>query len=98
MPAAARTGDACFPHCGVIPHFISSGSGDVVVNGRGFARVGDTVTAHLNPRARCKSVHKSIITSGSKTVVVNGRPAATLGSGLLLCTFVVSGSSDVVVG
>lgn len=95
MPAAARQGDAGVPHCS--PYVIASASADVVINGRGAARVGDVSTGHLRPGKRCPA-HVAAIITGSSSVFINGRPAATVGSKLAACTAVATGSSDVIVG
>lgn len=44
MPAAARKGDKCVPHCS--PFTVAKGSADVFVDKKAAARVGDSVTAH----------------------------------------------------
>jgi uncharacterized Zn-binding protein involved in type VI secretion len=95
MPAAARQGDQGVPHCS--PYVIATGSTDVLINGRPAARVGDVSTAHLVPARRCFG-HVASITVGSTSVLINGKPAAFVGSYLAGCTFVATGSADVVVG
>jgi uncharacterized Zn-binding protein involved in type VI secretion len=96
VPAAARKGDAGVPHCG--PYVIATGSSDVIINGRGAARVGDTSTSHLRPAGRKCAVHAPPIIRGSASVIINGRPAARVGDALSSCTLVASGSSDVIIG
>lgn len=95
MPAAARLGDLGVPHCS--PYVIATGSADVSINGRPAARVGDVSTPHLLPGRPCPG-HVAPIAVGSSSVVINGRPAAFVGSYLAGCTFVATGSTDVVVG
>lgn len=95
MPAAARKGDAGIPHCS--GYVIATASSDVIINGRGAARIGDTSTVHLRPGKKCPP-HVASIVSGSSTVIINGRPAATVGSRLSMCTAVATGSSDVIIG
>lgn len=95
MPAAARLGDLGVPHCS--PYVIATGSTDVNINGRPAARVGDVSTPHLVPARRC-FVHIAPIVLGSPSVLINGRPAAFVGSYLAGCTFVATGSGDVIVG
>ena len=95
MPAAARRGDAGIPHCS--PYVIASGSGDVIINGRGAARVGDRSVPHLRPGKRCPT-HTAAIVTGVGSVLINGRPAATVGSKLSACTAVATGSGDVIIG
>lgn len=96
MPAAARQGDAGVPHCSA--YTIAGGSGDVKINGRGAARVGDSSSTHLKPAGKKCKPHVAAITSGSGSVMINGRPAAYVGSGLAGCTRVATGSGDVIIG
>lgn len=96
MPAAARQGDLGVPHCSA--YVIATASSDVVINGRGAARVGDVSTPHLIPAGRKCVVHRAPIVVGSTSVLINGRPAAFVGSYLAGCTFVATGSDDVVIG
>jgi len=96
MPAAARQGDAGIPHCS--PYVIATGSTDVVINGRGAARIGDTSVPHLIPAGRRCGTHTAPIVTGSSSVIINGRPAAFVGSKLASCTAVATGSSDVIIG
>lgn len=95
MPAAARLSDAGVPHCS--PYVIATASTDVVINGRGAARVGDVSSPHLRPGAKCKT-HVVPIVKGSTSVIINGRPAARVGDPLASCTRVGTGSFDVVIG
>lgn len=96
MPAAARVGDLGVPHCS--PYVIATGSTDVVINGRPAARVGDVSTPHLIPGGRRCGTHLAPIVVGSTSVLINGRPAAFVGSYLAGCTFVATGSADVIIG
>lgn len=95
MPAAARRGDAGIPHCS--GYVIATASGDVIINGRGAARVGDVNTPHLRPGRPCP-VHVVPIVSGSGSVFINGRQAARVGDPFASCTRVATGSSDVIIG
>ena len=95
MPAAARQGDPGVPHCS--PYVIATGSGDVKINGRSAARLGDVSSPHLFPARRCPP-HVAPIVTGSSSVFINGRPAAYVGSKLASCTLVAVGSRDVLVG
>jgi len=96
MPAAARRGDAGVPHCS--PYVIATASSDVVINGRGAARVGDVSTPHLRPGGKRCPGHVAPIVRGSSSVLINGRPAARVGDSLLTCTFIATGSGDVIIG
>lgn len=95
MPAAARRGDAGVPHCS--GYVIATASSDVVINGRGAARVGDVSTPHLRPGKICPT-HVAPIIVGSSSVFINGRAAARVGDPLAACTRVATGSSDVIIG
>ncbi len=96
MPAAARRGDTGVPHCSA--YTIASGSGDVIINGRGAARVGDTSTVHQKPGGKRCGTHSASISAGSGSVFINGRPAARVGDSLAGCTSISSGSGDVIIG
>lgn len=96
MPAAARKGDAGVPHCS--PYVIATASSDVLINGRGAARQGDVSTPHLRPGGKKCLGHVAPIIRGSSSVFINGRPAARVGDYLLTCTFIATGSGDVIIG
>lgn len=96
MPAAARQGDSGVVHCS--GYTIANGSSDVLINGRGAARVGDTSTSHQKPGGRRCGTHSAAISSGSSTVRINGRAAARVGDALAGCTSIASGSGDVIIG
>lgn len=96
MPAAARRGDAGVPHCS--GYTIASASGDVIINGRGAARVGDVSTPHLRPGGKKCPIHSAAIVGGSSSVIINGRAAARVGDPLAACTRVATGSGDVIIG
>lgn len=95
MPAAARRGDAGVPHCS--GYTIATASADVIINGRGAARVGDVSTPHLRPGNPCPG-HVAPISRGSSSVFINGRSAARVGDPLSSCTRVATGSGDVIIG
>ena len=95
MPAAARKGDKCVPHCS--PFNIKGASTSVFINSKGASRVGDAVVSHLKfpPPGRGCSEHAPNISSGSGTVFIDGKPAAFVGSKISGCTSVSGGSPDV---
>lgn len=97
MLPAVSVGDLCFPHCD-LPFAIITGNPTVLVNGKPMSAVGDVCFPHLTPKAACAKPHVAPIIVGSPSVVVGGRPAAFLGSYLLFCTFVITGSPDVRIG
>lgn len=96
MPAAARVGDPGIPHCS--SYVIANGSGDVFVNGRPAARLGDLSTPHLRPAGLFCVTHVAPIIKGSNSVFINGRPAARQGDPLGGCTSIALGSTDVNIG
>lgn len=96
MAGAARRGDSGLFHCS--PWVIAKGSGDVLINGRGAARIGDATSLHLKPAGKKCFPHAPVITQGAATVFINGRPAARRGSAVAGCTRVTGGSGDVDIG
>lgn len=95
MPKAARLGDIASGHGCFPPSPITSGSGDVFINGIPAARVGDSAAPH-----GCKDCppHCRNIAAGSATVFINGRPAARIGDALSCGGFVSTGSGNVHIG
>lgn len=96
MPGAARQGDPGVPHCSA--YVIANGSGDVFINGRPAARVGDVSMPHLRPAGSKCVPHVAPIIFGSTSVFINGRPAARQGDPLGGCTIIALGSTDVNIG
>jgi uncharacterized Zn-binding protein involved in type VI secretion len=96
MAGAARRGDPGAFHCS--PWTIASASSDVIINGRGAARIGDSTSLHLKPGGKLCFPHTAKITQGAATVRINGKPAARVGSQLAGCTRVTGGSGDVDIG
>lgn len=92
----ARLGDRStgHPHC-YPPSPIISASSNVIVNGRGAARVGDSYQVH----GACSdhSPHGYSAASGSGSVFVNGRPVHRLGDATSCCSC-AQGSSNVIAG
>ncbi|MEH6578925.1 MAG: type VI secretion system PAAR protein [Amphritea sp.] len=95
MPKAARLGDIASGHGCFPPTPITSGSGDVLINGIPAARVGDSVAPH-----GCKDCppHGRNIAAGSATVFINGKPAARLGDAISCGGSVNAGSGNVFIG
>ena len=77
-------------HGGFHPTVVTSGSSDVFCNGKGVARIGDSVAAHTND----KSAHSSVIARGASNVYVNGRPMARIGDHTTCGDTIIEGSSD----
>ena len=87
----ARLGDKTSGHGGFHPTTIISASGDVFVNGKGVARIGDALAPHTNG----KSTHGSVIAKGASNVYVNGRPCARIGDHTSCGDTIIGGSGDV---
>lgn len=88
-----RLGDRCSGH-GCWPSRPNDmASADVLVNGRGWHRLGDHWATHC-----CKSCHDGVAASGSRSVFVNGRPACRIGDGVSCGSTMVEGSGDVFCG
>lgn len=95
MPAATRLGDLNTGHDACAPVALATASGNVMINGRGAGRVGDTYAAH-----GCKThpTHTGSIASGSGTVTINGKPAARVGDSVSCGGTVAQGSGNVTIG
>lgn len=94
MPAAVRLGDTCTGH-GCFPSRANvAASPDVIVNGRGWHRVGDAWASHCCGRA----CHGGTLAAGSATVFVNGRPAGRIGDQVSCGSTCATGSPDVYAG
>jgi uncharacterized Zn-binding protein involved in type VI secretion len=83
------------PHDGWSGGVITSGSNDVLINGKPASTVGDSGTPHTKPD---NAPHGVIISSGSSSVLINGKPAAFIGSAASCGSTVSSGSPDVIIG
>lgn len=95
MPGAARLGDVCTGHGAWPPRPNVSASGDVIINGIGAHRQGDSWAVHCNPTPSC---HASVLAAGSGTVFINGRQAGRIGDPVACGSSVASGSGDVIIG
>jgi uncharacterized Zn-binding protein involved in type VI secretion len=105
MAGASRINDTSFcpvdAHgCPLCPHQVSgpaiTGSADVLINGIGALRVGDS-GFHVG----CCGPNNWKAVQGSRTVLINGRPVHRIGDSDAHCGgvgFMVSGSSDVIIG
>ena len=86
---ATDTGHGCFP-----PRPSTSGSGDVLVNGIGVLREGDSWAVHC-----CgSSCHDSVQQEGSATVFANGKALARIGDAVACGSVVAEGSDNVFSG
>jgi uncharacterized Zn-binding protein involved in type VI secretion len=87
---AGRLGDTGSGHGKCSPTPITSGSGDVTINGQPAARKGDSLAPH------CK--HGRSIAEGSSSVFINGKPAARVGDAIGCGGVVITGSGNVTIG
>ncbi len=95
MPNATRLGDMDTGHDACAPTALISASSNVIINGKGAGRVGDSYAAHgcvVHPS------HSGTIASGSTTVFINGKPAGRIGDSVSCGGIVAEGSGDVIVG
>ncbi len=95
MPSATRLGDNDTGHDACPPTALVTASGDVIINGRGAGRVGDTYAPH---GCVVHSPHSGNIASGSSTVYINGRQAGRIGDPVSCGGSVAVGSSNVFIG
>lgn len=92
---ATRLGDADTGHDACPGTALVSASLDVIINGKGAGRVGDSYAPH---GCIAHPPHTAHIASGSSTVFINGRPAARVGDSIDCGGSVAVGSPDVIVG
>lgn len=95
MPQATRLGDNDTGHDACGPTALVRASSDVIINGKGAGRVGDSYAAHgciVHPS------HSGAIASGSGTVFINGKAAGRIGDSVSCGGSVAEGSSNVIIG
>jgi uncharacterized Zn-binding protein involved in type VI secretion len=92
---AARLGDIGSNHGAWHPSPITSGSGDVFINGKPAARVGDSLAPHTKPKS---PPHGRSIAAGASQVFINGKPAARVGDAISCGGNVAAGSGNVFIG
>ena len=95
MPQATRLGDNDTGHDACGPTALVSASSDVIINGKGAGRVGDSYAAHgciVHPS------HSGTIASGSSSVFINGKAAGRVGDPVSCGGSVAEGSSNVIIG
>lgn len=95
MSAATRLGDMDTGHDSCPPTALVTASGNVIINGKGAGRVGDTYAPH---GCVVHSSHAGSIASGSATVFINGKAAARIGDPVSCGGSVRDGSSNVFIG
>lgn len=95
MPQATRLGDNDTGHDVCPPTALVSASSNVIINGKGAGRVGDSYAAH---GCIVHSPHSGVIASGSSTVFINGQAAGRIGDSVSCGGSVAEGSGDVIIG
>lgn len=95
MSAATRLGDMDTGHDACAPTALVTASTDVIINGKGAGRVGDSYAPHgcINHPS-----HSGVIASGSATVFINGKPAGRVNDPVSCGGSVAQGSPNVFVG
>lgn len=95
MPKGTRLGDNDTGHDACAATALVTASSNVIINGKGAGRVGDSYASH-----GCKShpPHSGVIANGSATVFINGRAAGRVGDAVSCGGSVAVGSDNVVIG
>lgn len=95
MPKATRLGDMDTGHDACPPTALVTASDNVIINGKGAGRVGDTYAPH-----GCDDhpTHAGSISSGSSTVFINGKAAGRVGDSVSCGGSVADGSPNVFIG
>jgi len=98
MPPAAFITSMTSGHAGPFPPtMVAAGSGNVIIEGKPAARVGDIAIPHTRTVLPFDS-HQPIISAGSSKVFINGIPAARIGDALSCGGTVASGASKTIIG
>ncbi len=94
MAGIVRKGDSCSGHDSYPPRSTNSGSSNVLVNGKGVHRVGDSWPDHTSVDFPYPS-HSGSAISGSSTVFANGKPICRIGDSVSCGSTMVTGSDNV---
>ena len=89
---ASRLGDTGLGHDACPPTTVSSCSPNVIIEGRGAARIGDSLVSH---GCRVHPNHGRTIVSGSPNVIVNNSPLARISSSIDCGGELIEGASTV---
>lgn len=95
MPNATRLGDMDTGHDACAPTALNSASSDVIINGKGAGRVGDSYAPH---GCIAHPSHSGTIESGSSSVFINGKAAGRIGDPVSCGGSVAEGSGNVFIG
>lgn len=95
MPACHRLGDNNTGHDACPPVPLVTASADVLANGKGCGRVGDSYSVH---GCNIHSPHAGVVASGSSSVFINGKPSARVGDSVSCGGSCAVGSTNVFIG
>lgn len=94
MPGAVRLGDGTTGHGCFPPTTLGSASSNVLINGIGAVKVGDSIIPHCCPGSGC---HGGTQASGSGNVMTNGNAQARVGDSISCGDSNAAGSPNVIV-
>lgn len=94
MPSAVRLGDGTTGHDCFPPTTLGSASSNVLINGIGAVKVGDSIIPHCCPGSGC---HGGTQASGSGNVMTNGNAQARVGDSISCGDSNAAGSPNVIV-
>ena len=77
------------------PTALVTASTDVIINGKGAGRIGDSYAPH---GCVAHPTHSGVIASGSVSVYINGKAAGRIGDSVSCGGSVAVGSSNVMIG
>lgn len=93
MPSAVRLGDSTTSHGCFPPTTLSSASSNVIINGIGAVKVGDSIIPHC-----CDSTcHGGVQASGSPNVMTNSNQQARVGDSISCGDTNAAGSPNVII-
>lgn len=78
-------------------HSTDKGSDNVIVNGHGVVREGDTMIPHLTSDGCC-GIHAPPLTTYSSTVFINGKRVGRKGDEYEGGHVIITGSDNVIIG
>ena len=94
MPSAVRLGDNTTSHGCFPPTTLATASSNVLINGIGAVKVGDSIIPHCCPVSGC---HDGTQSSGSPNVITNGNSQARVGDSISCGDSNADGSPNVIV-
>lgn len=93
MPSAVRLGDSTTGHGCWPPTTLASASSNVIINGIGAVKVGDSIVPHCCP----SGCHGGTQSSGSPNVMTNGNAQARIGDSISCGDSNAAGSPNVII-